>query len=148
MIPTTYYLLPPKPCRRGYRRTLGRLRSLLRGGAAAAAADPGAPGSPRHLQSPLSFRTCAGVLGAADDALGYCEAMVGVELNAHQQNPLCVEAEDRVLSCGNFEMQVWVSIWGVQSSSAVGGGRAGGGSRGRAEAARASMRGMAMVASQ
>ena len=83
----------------GYQRTLASLRLLLEHGAAASATPP------RHLQAPLSFRTCGGVLGACGDALDYCESMVRVELNAHQQNPLCIEAEDRVQSCGNFEMQ-------------------------------------------
>ena len=78
---------------------MASLRGLLEGGAAASASPP------RHLQAPLSFRTCGGVLGACGDALQYCETMIGIELNAHQQNPLCIEVEDRVQSCGNFEMQ-------------------------------------------
>ena len=78
---------------------MASLRGLLEGGAAASASPP------RHLQAPLSFRTCGGVLGACGDALQYCETMIGIELNAHQQNPLCIEDEDRVQSCGNFEMQ-------------------------------------------
>jgi histidine ammonia-lyase len=59
---------------------------------------------PRHLQAPLAFRNAAGVLGAAIDLLGFAEALVAIELNAHQQNPLVLEAEDRMVPVADFEM--------------------------------------------
>jgi len=64
------------------------------------------PHQRRHLQAPLSFRTAASVLGAAMDALEYCDKQVTAELNSHQQNPLALPEEDRMLPCGNFDMQV------------------------------------------
>ena len=41
----------------------------------------------RHLQSPLSFRCAASVLAAACDTIDFCEKQIGIECNAHQQNP-------------------------------------------------------------
>jgi len=97
--PTPYHPaageLRPYP---GYRRALAELGHLLGGSRLAAE-------GPRHLQSPLSFRNAAGVLGAAYDALAFCERQVAIELNAHQQNPLALPEEDRMLPVANFEMQ-------------------------------------------
>jgi histidine ammonia-lyase len=61
--------------------------------------------SPRHLQAPLSFRTCTVVLGAAYDALHFCENQISIELNAHQQNPLLFHEENRMVTSGHFDMQ-------------------------------------------
>jgi ribosomal protein S18 acetylase RimI-like enzyme len=61
------------------------------------------PGSARNLQDPLSFRGAAAILGAARDALGFVERQLAVELNASQENPLTVPAEDRIISVANYE---------------------------------------------
>jgi histidine ammonia-lyase len=81
----------------GLRTTLARLRSLLEGSFLW-------DGPPRNLQDPLSFRTIAQVHGAARDALEYAGAVVAVELNAHQGNPLVIVEEKRILSVGNFDV--------------------------------------------
>ena len=59
----------------------------------------------RHLQSPLSFRCLAVVLGNAFDCLKYCEEQVSNEINAHQQNPLYLPEHDTMLPCAHFDMQ-------------------------------------------
>ena len=59
----------------------------------------------RHLQSPLSFRCLAVVLGNAFDCLKYCEEQVCIELNSHQQNPLILQEQDRMIPCAHFDMQ-------------------------------------------
>jgi histidine ammonia-lyase len=81
----------------GLRATLTRLRDLLEGSYLWEA-------PPRNLQDPLSFRTIAQVHGAARDALAYAGAVVEVELNAHQGNPLVIVEEKRILSVGNFDV--------------------------------------------
>jgi histidine ammonia-lyase len=81
----------------GLRATLTRLRSLLEDSFLW-------DGPPRNLQDPLSFRTIAQVHGAARDALAYAGAVVEVELNAHQGNPLVIVEEKRILSVGNFDV--------------------------------------------
>jgi histidine ammonia-lyase len=86
----------------GYIQVLATMNSLLSEGSAASAA---AAGKPRHLQAPLSFRSCAVVLGACSDGLLFVEGVVDVQLNAHQQNPIFLEEEDRMLPCGHFDMQ-------------------------------------------
>ena len=60
-------------------------------------------GAARNLQDPLSFRGAAAILGAARDALGFVERQLAVELNASQENPLAVPAEDRIISVANYE---------------------------------------------
>jgi histidine ammonia-lyase len=81
----------------GLRATLERLRALLAGSYVwndAAA---------RFLQDPLSFRSAPQVLGATRDAFGFAQGQLVIELNASQENPLLVTAEERLLSVGNFE---------------------------------------------
>lgn len=59
----------------------------------------------RHLQSPLSFRCLAIVLGNAYDCLKYFEEQLCTELNSHQQNPLILHESDKILPCAHFDMQ-------------------------------------------
>ena len=68
----------------GLAASIGRLRDLLAG---SYLWDEGAA---RNLQDPLTFRNMAHVHGAARDALGHADAMLAIELNASQQNPLLV----------------------------------------------------------
>jgi histidine ammonia-lyase len=82
----------------GYRWALDRLWTLLEGSRLHAE-------RPRHLQSPLSYRDAAPVLGAAHDALAYAEGLVAIELNAHQQNPLALPERDAMLPVANFDLQ-------------------------------------------
>jgi histidine ammonia-lyase len=76
---------------------LARMRSALAG------SRLWQPGAARNLQDPLSFRGAAAILGAARDALRFVEAQLAVELNASQENPLTVPAEDRIISVANYE---------------------------------------------
>jgi histidine ammonia-lyase len=82
----------------GLRRTLGRLRRLLDGSAIHE------PGVARNLQDPLSFRNLPQLLGAARDALAHVDAVLAIELNANQGNPIVVPDEDRLVSVANFEI--------------------------------------------
>jgi histidine ammonia-lyase len=61
-------------------------------------------GAARNLQDPLSFRNVPQVHGAARDALGHADAMLAIELNASQQNPLMVRDERRFVSVANFDV--------------------------------------------
>ena len=85
----------------GHQHALRLLRQCLLKGELASTPN----NQQRHLQAPLTFRTAAGVLGAAYDALTFCSQQVSIELNAHQQNPLSLAEEDRMVSSGHFEMQ-------------------------------------------
>jgi histidine ammonia-lyase len=76
---------------------LGRMRSALEG------SRLWQPGAARNLQDPLSFRGAAAILGAARDALRFVEEQLAVELNASQENPLALLAEDRIISVANYE---------------------------------------------
>lgn len=82
----------------GLRQSLERQRALLEG---SYLWDDGAA---RNLQDPLSFRCIPQLHGALRDALGFVEAQLAVELNASQENPLLVEAEDRIVSVSNFDV--------------------------------------------
>jgi histidine ammonia-lyase len=82
----------------GIRSTLARLGELLAGSAIHE------PGVPRNLQDPLSFRNLPQVQGACRDALDHVAAVLAIELNANQGNPIVVTAEDRVVSVANFEI--------------------------------------------
>lgn len=82
----------------GYMRALDAIGRALDGSALHTT-------EPRHLQAPLSFRCAAAVLGAADDALSFCEGQAGIEINAHQQNPLALHEEDTMLPVAHFDMQ-------------------------------------------
>jgi histidine ammonia-lyase len=82
----------------GLVRSIERLRELLDG---SSLWDDGAA---RNLQDPLTFRNLAHVHGAARDALAHADAMLAVELNASQQNPLLVLEERRFVSVANFDV--------------------------------------------
>jgi histidine ammonia-lyase len=82
----------------GLVRSVERLRGLLRD---SSLWDEGAA---RNLQDPLTFRNLAQLHGAARDALGHADAMLAIELNAPQQNPLLVVEERRFVSVANFEI--------------------------------------------
>lgn len=81
----------------GYRRALAAIGHLLGGSQLA--------DDTRHLQAPLSFRDAGSVLGAAYDAFAFCIGQLSIELNAHQQNPLALMDEDRMLPVANFDVQ-------------------------------------------
>jgi histidine ammonia-lyase len=83
----------------------GLVEELDRMRAALAGSRLWQPGSARNLQDPLSFRGAAAILGAARDALGFVERQLAVELNASQENPLALLAEDRIISVANYESQ-------------------------------------------
>jgi histidine ammonia-lyase len=58
----------------------------------------------RNLQDPLTFRCLAHVHGAARDALDQAGRQLAIELNASQENPLVIFAEDRIVSVANFDV--------------------------------------------
>ncbi len=76
--------------------TAERLRALLEG---SYLLDEGAA---RNLQDPLSFRCLPQVHGAARDALAYARARLGLELNAHQGNPLVTGG--RIVPAASFDV--------------------------------------------
>jgi histidine ammonia-lyase len=82
----------------GLAESLSRLRELLAG------SSLWEPGAARNLQDPLSFRCLPQVHGALRDALSFTRGQLDIELNAAQENPLIVEAEDRIVSVANFEI--------------------------------------------
>ena len=82
----------------GLVESLARLRDLLAG------SSLWEPGAARNLQDPLSFRCLPQQHGALRDALAFAGAQLAIELNASQENPLLVPAEDRIVSVANFEI--------------------------------------------
>ncbi len=82
----------------GLQATLARLRCLLGG------SDLWAPGAARNLQDPLTFRCIPQIHGAARDTAGYARAVLGLELNSSQGNPVVVLDERRIISVGNFDI--------------------------------------------
>ena len=82
----------------GLAATLHRLRALLEG------SYLWQPGAARFLQDPLTFRCLPQINGAAWDALAYACAILQVELNSSQSNPVVVLAERRIVSVGNFDI--------------------------------------------
>ena len=82
----------------GLRLSLTRLRGLLAGSAIHE------PGVARNLQDPLSFRNLPQIQGACRDVLGHVDALLAIELNASQGNPIVVAAEQRILAVANFEI--------------------------------------------
>ena len=78
--------------------SIGRLRDVLAG---SYLWDEGAA---RNLQDPLTFRNLAQVHGAARDAIDHADAMLAIELNASQQNPLLVLEERRFISVANYDV--------------------------------------------
>ena len=82
----------------GLRRTVARIGRLLEG---SAIFDPGVA---RNLQDPLSYRNLPQLHGAARDALDHADAVVAIELNANQGNPIVVAGAGRLVSAANFEI--------------------------------------------
>jgi histidine ammonia-lyase len=82
----------------GLVESLGALRALLDG------SSLWEPGAARNLQDPLSFRCLPHVHGALRDALAFARGGLEIELNASQENPLVVTAEDRIVSVANFDI--------------------------------------------
>src|SRR5262249_33878594 len=81
----------------GQAQTAARLRALLAGG-------EGNPSLGR-VQDPYSLRCVPQVLGAARDALAYCERAFTDELGAVTDNPLIFAGDGDVLTGGNFHGQ-------------------------------------------
>jgi histidine ammonia-lyase len=77
---------------------LERLRELLEGSFLWDA------NAARNLQDPLVFRNVAQVHGALRDTLAFAGRQLAIELNASQDNPLPVLAEDRFVSVANFDV--------------------------------------------
>jgi histidine ammonia-lyase len=77
---------------------IGRLTQLLEG------SPLWAEDAARNLQDPLTFRCLAHVHGAARDALDQAGRQLAIELNASQENPLVIFAEDRIVSVANFDV--------------------------------------------
>jgi histidine ammonia-lyase len=82
----------------GIRTSLSRMTALLVGSAI------WDPGSPQHLQDPLTFRNLPQIQGACRDVLAHVDAQLAIELNASQGNPIVVADEGRVVSVANFEI--------------------------------------------
>jgi histidine ammonia-lyase len=78
--------------------TLARFRELLEG---SSLWDEGAA---RNLQDPLTFRCLPQVHGAVREAFAFTRAQLELELNASQENPLVLPAEDRIVSVANFDI--------------------------------------------
>lgn len=78
--------------------TLARFRELLEG---SSLWDPGAA---RNLQDPLTFRCLPQVHGAVREAFVFTRTQLELELNASQENPLVLPAEDRIVSVANFDV--------------------------------------------
>ncbi|HEV7130003.1 MAG TPA: histidine ammonia-lyase, partial [Ktedonobacterales bacterium] len=84
----------------GQARTAARLRELLAGSEINPShADCG------RVQDPYSLRCAPQVLGAARDALTYCEGVFAAELGAVTDNPLIFPDDGEVLTGGNFHGQ-------------------------------------------
>jgi len=58
-----------------------------------------------QTQDPYSFRCVPQVHGASLDAISYCQKIVTREINAVTDNPNIFEAEDIIVSGGNFHGQ-------------------------------------------
>jgi len=83
--------------RAGQSRTADRLRRLLED----SEINPSHAACGR-VQDPYTLRCAPQVLGAARDALTYCEGVFSAELGAVTDNPLIFSDDDEVLSGGNF----------------------------------------------
>jgi histidine ammonia-lyase len=84
----------------GQARTAARLRELLAGSEINPShADCG------RVQDPYSLRCAPQVLGAARDALTYCDGVFAAELGAVTDNPLIFPDDGEVLTGGNFHGQ-------------------------------------------
>jgi histidine ammonia-lyase len=82
----------------GLATTLHKLRTLLKD------SYLWHPQAARFLQDPLTFRCIPQIHGAARDALAYAGAILQVELNSSQSNPVVVKEEHRIVSVGNFDI--------------------------------------------
>ncbi|HEY3071136.1 MAG TPA: aromatic amino acid ammonia-lyase [Gaiellaceae bacterium] len=78
--------------------SLERLRGLLEG------SYLWEPEAARNLQDPLTFRCLPQIQGALRDALAFGVRQLEIELNASQDNPLIIPAEDRIVSVANFDV--------------------------------------------
>ncbi|HEX2044452.1 MAG TPA: aromatic amino acid ammonia-lyase, partial [Gaiellaceae bacterium] len=78
--------------------TLTRFRRLLDG------SSLWEPGAARNLQDPLTFRCLPQLHGAVRDAFAFARGQLEVELNASQENPLVIPAEERIVSVANFDV--------------------------------------------
>ena len=58
-----------------------------------------------HVQDPYSFRCIPQVHGASLDTIQYCAQVFEKEINAVTDNPTLFEAENQVISAGNFHGQ-------------------------------------------
>jgi len=79
-------------------RTLARFRELLDG------SFLWQEGAARNLQDPLTYRSTASIQGVAHAALDHALALLSVELNAAQGNPLVSVPEGRILSASVYEV--------------------------------------------
>lgn len=59
----------------------------------------------QHVQDPYSFRCAPQVHGASLDAINHVNPIITREINAVTDNPLLFEAEDLIVSGGNFHGQ-------------------------------------------
>lgn len=82
----------------GLARALDHLHSLLEG------SFLWDQGRARSLQDPLTFRSLPQLLGALHDAFDHADALLAIELNASQGNPIVVPREERLVSVANFEI--------------------------------------------
>ncbi|MGH3034311.1 MAG: HAL/PAL/TAL family ammonia-lyase [Gaiellaceae bacterium] len=82
----------------GIVRTLARFRELLDG------SSLWERGAARNLQDPLTFRCLPQVHGAVREAFDFAGGQLELELNASQENPLVLPAEDRIVSVANFDI--------------------------------------------
>ncbi len=82
----------------GLQASLDRLSALLAG------SYLWTNGAARNLQDPLTFRCLPQVHGAARDTLSFVHGQLAIELNASQENPLLVPAEERIVSVANFDV--------------------------------------------
>jgi histidine ammonia-lyase len=82
----------------GLRSSLDHLGTLLEG---SSIHDRGVS---RALQDPLSFRNLPQVMGACRDAFDHVDALLAIELNASQGNPVVLLEARRVISAANYEI--------------------------------------------
>lgn len=86
-------------------RPYGGVRAELHGlRAALAGSYLWRDGAARNLQDPLSYRSVVQIQGAARDALAFVRGQLTTELNAHQDNPVVVAAEHRIVSAGCYDV--------------------------------------------
>ncbi|MDB9998236.1 aromatic amino acid lyase, partial [bacterium] len=62
-------------------------------------------GEKLHVQDPYSFRCVPQVHGASKNALIHAIEVIDIEVNAATDNPVVLEAEDAIISAGNFHGQ-------------------------------------------